>query len=191
MEHRIIQTRQDGGVSIICPSARCVEVLQEGGGLGHAIPVGMAGRRGLRRFLSETLRISETELKRMHRAGCVPSEHIRAWEIEKLFRCSAWRPDRPDRRALATKWVDRLIWGGCTYEEALELIRDKDAEPFSVAHEIVHVRDLPQDRTHRDAWRRSSNGGPIWIDEKRAHQIDEAQMWSRYFSSKRRAYFDA
>ena len=42
----------------------------------------------------------------------------------------------------------------------------------------IDPEDVPADRTHRDAWRMSANGGPIWVDETIAQRIDEARMWA-------------
>jgi hypothetical protein len=41
-------------------------------------------------------------------------------------------------------------------------------------------------RTYRNAWRRSHNGGPILLDERKVMEIDEARMWSAYEASARR-----
>ena len=41
------------------------------------------------------------------------------------------------------------------------------------------------DRTYRDAWRRSHNGGPIVIDERKAMAIDEARAWAAYEAARR------
>jgi hypothetical protein len=40
--------------------------------------------------------------------------------------------------------------------------------------------EIPQDRTYRNAWRMSRNGGPIRIDSEKALAIDEQRMWLRY-----------
>jgi hypothetical protein len=39
---------------------------------------------------------------------------------------------------------------------------------------------VPTDRTYRDAWRRSHNGGPIRLDENKVTEIDEARAWAAY-----------
>jgi hypothetical protein len=44
----------------------------------------------------------------------------------------------------------------------------------------ISLDEIPQDRTHRSAWRLSHNGGPVWIDEQKAQEIDEARMWTAY-----------
>lgn len=141
MRWRVLCTRPDGGVSIICPSPRCVQVLRDGGGL------------------------------------CALD---RAREIEKLVRDPMWRPDRPDREDLAAEWIDGLIQGGYAEREAVTLIAEFSKPAFATALELVDVDEIPTDRRHRDAWRRSSNGGPIWIDDDRAREIDEARMWESY-----------
>jgi hypothetical protein len=93
-----------------------------------------------------------------------------------------WRPElSPVARAkLAGRWVMARLLGGLQEREAVSLIGEVTAPPYATALEVVDVSEIPSDRTHRNAWRRSRNGGPIWIDEDIAQQIDEARMWSSY-----------
>jgi hypothetical protein len=77
-----------------------------------------------------------------------------------------------DRLALARRRFESLNAGGLSEIEAVQLIRDCDVPDWSTAREIVDRADLPQDRTYRRAWRRSFNGGPIYIDEAVAREID-------------------
>jgi hypothetical protein len=93
-----------------------------------------------------------------------------------------WRPElSPVSRAkLAGRWVMARLMGGLQEREAVALIGEVTAPPYATALEVVDASDIPSDRTHRNAWRRSRNGGPIWIDETHAQQIDEARMWSSY-----------
>ena len=46
--------------------------------------------------------------------------------------------------------------------------------------ELWDTADVPTDRRHRDAWRRSHNGGPIWLDQRKVVKIDERRMWRKY-----------
>lgn len=80
----------------------------------------------------------------------------------------------------AKAFAEALHFGGVSREDAIRLIAHRDCERFGVAVEIVDVSDIPADRTHRLAWRRSQNGGPIWIDDMIALKIDEQRAWSAY-----------
>jgi hypothetical protein len=80
--------------------------------------------------------------------------------------------------APAYRYARMMMTGGATRREAIEIIRDRDCRGSAI--EIVDVSEIPEDRTHRNAWRRSSNGGPIWIDEQAAQSIDEQRLWSAY-----------
>lgn len=73
------------------------------------------------------------------------------------------RPERAQWR-----YVTAMHFGGCSTAEALEIIRDRDCEPFGTAFEAVEYDEIPQDRWFRNAWKRSPNGGPITIDMKLA-----------------------
>jgi hypothetical protein len=171
---RGIVTRSDGGVTTINPSDICLEILRHGGGISNAFQ----WRMGMRDFLSQ--RYPASTLVKWWWADAVPMDVALDWEVEKFVRDVKWRPDRPDREALARRWIMALHTGGLQKREAVALILEKDAPPYSVAHDIVHAWELPQDRTYRDAWRRSSNGGPVWVDENAAVTIDESRMWERY-----------
>lgn len=74
------------------------------------------------------------------------------------------------RDSLARRYIHALAFGGCTEAEAFAIIRDRDCAQ-GVAHEVIDLQDLPQDRWFRNAWRRSHNGGPIGIDMKAAKRI--------------------
>jgi hypothetical protein len=78
-----------------------------------------------------------------------------------------------------------MQWGGLSEHAALWLIAERDCATFGVSTELVDIDEIPSDRTHRDAWRRSHNGGPIWIDEKIAQQIDEKRLWRAYDASRK------
>jgi hypothetical protein len=93
-----------------------------------------------------------------------------------------WRPElSPVARAkLAGRWVMARLMGGLEEREAVSLIGEVTAPPYATALEVVDASEIPADRTHRNAWRRSRNGGPIWIDETHAQSIDEARMWAAH-----------
>jgi len=82
--------------------------------------------------------------------------------------------------SVAAKYVRAMQHGGMTEHEALWLIAERDCRPYGTGIELWDVADIPTDRTHRDAWRRSQNGGPIWIDEDAAQRIDEQRLWRDY-----------
>jgi len=78
------------------------------------------------------------------------------------------------------RFVMAMQFGGVTEAEALAIIRDRDCAHLGTACELWDFADVPIDRTYRNAWRRSSNGGPIWIDERKATEIDELRAWQTY-----------
>lgn len=80
----------------------------------------------------------------------------------------------------AYRFARMMVTGGCSRREAIEIIAERDCGHRGVAIEIVDIDDIPNDWKHRDAWRRSQNGGPIWIDEDHAQRIDEARLWEAY-----------
>ena len=74
--------------------------------------------------------------------------------------------------------------GGCSRRQAIEIIAERDCGHLGTAIEIVDIDDLPADRTYRMAWRRSQNGGEVWLDENIVQQIDEMRSWKEYESLK-------
>lgn len=80
----------------------------------------------------------------------------------------------------AYDFCDRMRRGGATRREALEIISAYVTWAFGTASEIVDISEIPDTRAHRAAWRRSTNGGPIWIDEEHAQRIDEARCWEDF-----------
>ena len=81
---------------------------------------------------------------------------------------------------IAKRWVQALAFGGLTNAEAYGLIRDKDMGKDGVAPELLDVSDIPQDRWFRDAWRRSHNGGPVYIDMDTARRIQAERIYSAF-----------
>jgi hypothetical protein len=74
---------------------------------------------------------------------------------------------------VAVSWCRGLQNGGVARRDAIELIRDRDCRG-GVAHELIDPSDLT-DRWFREAWRRSHNGGPIWLDVEACR----VQQWGR------------
>jgi hypothetical protein len=70
----------------------------------------------------------------------------------------------------ARRFVMSSAFGGCTTAEAYDVIADADARPYGTAAELIDAADLPS-RWFRAAWRRSREGGPIWIDFEAAKQL--------------------
>jgi hypothetical protein len=80
----------------------------------------------------------------------------------------------------ARHFVMALHEGGLTVEEAYDVMRDRFCAHLGTGHDLWNTADIPTDRTYRDAWRRSHNGGPIYIDERKAQDIDEFRAWQAY-----------
>jgi len=80
----------------------------------------------------------------------------------------------------AYRYARTMMTGGATRREAIEIIAARDCAHLGTAIEIVDVDEIPTDRTYRNAWRRSQNGGPIYIDDDHAMIIDEQRAWSDY-----------
>lgn len=78
----------------------------------------------------------------------------------------------------AYRYARTMMTGGATRRQAVEIIAARDCRGAAV--EIVDVAEIPDDRTYRDAWRRSQNGGPIWIDDVEKERIQEERMWRDY-----------
>jgi len=80
----------------------------------------------------------------------------------------------------AYRYARMMVTGGCSRREAIEIIAERDCGHLGTAIEIVDVSEIPTDRTYRDAWRRSTNGGEIWLDESIVQKIDERLAWQSY-----------
>lgn len=118
-------------------------------------------------------------------AVCVPSRSCLAW-----MACGGRWGDKPhgyidtqiERQIAAGHHADAarrfaraLACGGCTEAEALAIIRDRDCVHRGTGCELWDAADVPSDRTYRDAWRRSPNGGPIYVAMSAARRI----QWGR------------
>jgi hypothetical protein len=105
--------------------------------------------------------------------------------------CGGYWRDKP--RGWGDQWIERRTaegrheWavarlaraaqeGGCTTAEAFGVLRDFDCIHLGTACEAWNFDDLPQDRWFRNAWRRSHNGGPIYIAMTQARKIQLARM---------------
>jgi hypothetical protein len=80
----------------------------------------------------------------------------------------------------AVRFVHAMQFGGCSTAEAYGIMRDRFCAHLGTGCELWDVEDIPTDRSYRNAWRRSHNGGPIWIDGRKALAIDEARAWAVY-----------
>jgi hypothetical protein len=143
---RVVCTLPDGRVAILVPAPDFIEECR----------VGIVAARAARGYAQAPVDVT--------------------YEAGKLCADESWRPDvSPDlREALARARFAVLNGGGLSEREAVELIAACDAPAFSTAREIVDVSEIPSDRTYREAWRRSPNGGPIWIDQDAARAIRDA-----------------
>jgi hypothetical protein len=86
----------------------------------------------------------------------------------------------------ARRFVMAMQNGGASIQEAYEIVIDWWCAPQGTGHEVWPTEDMPTDWTYRAAWRRSHNGGPIWIDERKAMEIDEMRAWQAYDAAERR-----
>lgn len=173
-------TNRDGSVSIIIPAQQCVDTLRDGGGISTAF----MWRTGFRDWLKGFQ--NWKTIMDWWWADAIPIDIAKEWEVQKFICDPSWRRERSEaeRRHLAERWIRALDQGGLSEREAVALIIEKDAPAYSTAHEIVNCSDLPQDRTYRDAWRRSHNGGPIYIDGGKQIEIEEAKAWEGYHGTK-------
>ena len=80
----------------------------------------------------------------------------------------------------AARFVRAMQFGGLSTPEAYGIMRDRFCAHLGTGCELWDVEDVPTDRTYRDAWRRSHNGGPIVIDAHKAMAIDEVRAWQVY-----------
>lgn len=80
----------------------------------------------------------------------------------------------------ARRFVMAMHRGGASVDEAYEIMLERFAAPLGAGHELWPTEDVPADRTYRNAWRRSHNGGPIRLDQRKVMEIDEARAWTAY-----------
>lgn len=75
----------------------------------------------------------------------------------------------------AARYARAMVLGGVPEWEVWSIIKDRDCARKGTLHELQSLDDLPPDRWFRDAWRRSSNGGPPSVDLEKAKPI----QWQR------------
>jgi hypothetical protein len=80
----------------------------------------------------------------------------------------------------AARFVRAMQFGGLSTPEAYAVMRDRFCAHLGTGFELWDVEDVPTDRTYRNAWRRSRNGGPILLDERKVMGMDEAMAWAAY-----------
>jgi hypothetical protein len=92
----------------------------------------------------------------------------------------------PEHAAVA--WVKAMQYGGKTEAETWAIVRDRNCiNPSGTAHELIKFADLP-DSWFRDAWRRSHNGGPVYVDLERARDVQFKKIkTAEHFEMQRRA----
>ena len=82
-------------------------------------------------------------------------------QIERQLQSKIARGLTPEA---ARRFALAMLFGGLSEQEAFDLVRDHDCAPLGHSFEVMDAKELP-DRQHRNHWRRSANGGPIWVDE--------------------------
>tara|TARA_R110002074_G_scaffold354004_2_gene525815 strand:- start:2138 stop:2806 length:669 start_codon:yes stop_codon:yes gene_type:complete len=78
--------------------------------------------------------------------------------------------------AQATYYVDCCISGGLDPEDAFALLAMKDVASGGTGVELWDASQVSADRWFRDAWRRSPEGGPIFIDLAEARKIQATKI---------------
>jgi hypothetical protein len=71
----------------------------------------------------------------------------------------------------AARFVRAMQFGGCSTAEAYGIMRDRFCAHLGTGCELWDTEDVPTDRWFRDAWRRSHNGGPIYVAMPPARRI--------------------
>lgn len=89
----------------------------------------------------------------------------------------------------ARRFANAVAFGGCSEAEAWGIIRDRDCARRGTLHDLIDPSDLP-DRWFRDAWRRSSNGGPPSVDLKKAQVIQWRKLVDAVSRENKRREFD-
>ena len=87
---------------------------------------------------------------------------------------------------VAESYVRGVRCGGFTDAEAYGLIRDRDTKPEWSGKELWDRSEMPVDRWFRDAWRRSHNGGPIYIDLQCAKSVQFSRIRAAIAKEERR-----
>lgn len=80
----------------------------------------------------------------------------------------------------AARFVRAMQFGGLSSPEAYAVMRDRFCAHLGTGCELWNIEDIPTNRTYRNAWRRSHNGGPIELDEQEVRKIQETKAWAEY-----------
>lgn len=75
---------------------------------------------------------------------------------------------------IAKRFVHAMQFGGLTTNEVYGLMVDRFLRRDGLLFDLIDESDLP-DRWFRNAWARSSNGGPVTINLAKARQIQWAK----------------
>lgn len=158
---RFVWTMPGGAVAIGIPAQDALDALARGG----AIPGNVEGREGLRYWLGQ-MGVTAAGYRRLCETG-LPAAMAIEFEAWKILIDETWQADRaPEQRyALAMMYCRALHIGGLNERAALEVIAAKDRPTGASALDIVDVSEIPTDRSRRNEWRRSTNGGPIIVPE--------------------------
>jgi hypothetical protein len=98
-------------------------------------------------------------------------DDIVVWDRGFLDRqIAAQSKDGVGERA-AHAFVMAMHKGGCSTPEAYGIMRDRFCSHLGTGCELWDVADVPLDRWFRNAWRRSHNGGPIYVDIGKARRL--------------------
>lgn len=89
-------------------------------------------------------------------------------ELVRRKTCPVLQKGHPCTAQAARDFVKAMQWGGRSVEEAWLIIGEHDCARFGTQIEIHHIDNIPTDRTRRNEWRRSANGGPIITPEAQA-----------------------
>lgn len=87
-------------------------------------------------------------------------------ELVRRKTCPILQKGHPCTAQVARDFIKAMQWGGRSVEEAWRIIGEHDCARFGTQIEIQHIDEIPTDRTRRNEWRRSANGGPIIIPDE-------------------------
>lgn len=170
MPKRIVYTRPDGGVSVCAPSLTAMSYMTGGGGRWDP-PEGKMWYR----WNNKSYLIDVPYRLRLYKFT-TPTWFLDA-QINEQAKYGVGE-------AAARSFVHAMQFGGLTTAEAYGVMRDRFCAHLGTGCELWDTIDVPIDRTYRDAWRRSANGGPIRLDENKVREIQEFQAWLAYERSK-------
>jgi hypothetical protein len=156
----ILYTRPDGGVSVCAPSLTALRYMTQGGGRWDP----PEGKMWFRANNASHLIDVPYHLRgqRFIAPTWLLNAQIDAQAVDGVGECAARR------------FVHAMQFGGCTEAEAYEIMRDRFCAPHGSAFDLIDAP--PLDRWFRDAWRRSHNGGPVWIAMPLARRIQARKI---------------